>query len=426
MKLPPRCAVSAAMALSSLRARDPVVFEKSFQTLTASSLSWIDDGLTSAETKNFVQNGTDEENAAIESKSPGSPEDHVLRHYYRVVAEALIRRKVFKILDKYDRRASPERVEEALKCHTLPETLQRELVAKYGGSPPTTWFDALEQLRDFCGKDDRAALWEHVLNHPLTAYVPVQCQECGHVVPDAGRPSPEADAALGLTEEDPSPEEAPLARAGWFRGPRAARVFVLTCPACGAVSRWFRSRDPRAILNPRRWGRLCGEQEDLRLDLANYLGCVSVRTLLPLDWDHIWSEFRIADAGGEGNDDGDGGSQWRQGEDDRNFAARLDEGIGAWTGILAVSPDPRSCGDATERFLSTTRQGGDAADRLRPDMARHRRRVAAARGDGSGASTQAGTVNGHAIERAGLSSAEVTRIMRKAAQEYGSRAWYQV
>ena len=102
MKLPPRRAVSAAMALSSLRARDPIVFEKSFQTLTASSLSWIDDGLTSLEAENSVQNEADEENAAIELASPGSSEDQVLRHHHRVVAEALIRRKVFKILDKYD------------------------------------------------------------------------------------------------------------------------------------------------------------------------------------------------------------------------------------------------------------------------------------------------------------------------------------
>ena len=187
----------------------------------------------------------------------------------------VIRQIIFKILGKYNTISSPEQVGEALKKHKLPERVKDEIVTKYGGNPPATWFDALERLQDHCrneisdkskysaGKNtnndlNRETLWELVLDHPITSYVPVQCQSCGgHIVPnDMGSD----DADLGLTEEPPSPEETPFVRTGWFRSPRVTpTVFVLNCPKCGAVSRWFRSRDPQIILNPKRWGRLCGE-----------------------------------------------------------------------------------------------------------------------------------------------------------------------
>ena len=423
MKIPSQSMVSAAMALSSLQARDPIVFEDSFQTLTASSLSWIDSELLSQTTEKHRENDFFKKDTSTIKTSSAENEDHW--HYHRVVAEALIRRKVFKVLDKYIEIASPERVEEALKYHTLPEQLKHELVNKYGGNPPTTWFDALGQLRDFC--DNPETLWEQILDHPMTSYVPVQCQSCGdYVVPDDGNASASEDAKLGLTEEEPLPEEKPLVRTGWFRGPRMVpRVFVLDCPRCGSISRWFRSRDPRVILNPRRWGRLCGEQEDLRLDLANYLGFISIRTLIPLDWDHIWSEFRIIDSDIENNCD-DQSSCWRLRDDDGNFAARLNEGIGSWTRILAVSPNPDFCRDVTNEYLSVTCQGGKASDHIMSDMQQHRLRVMKTREDHSGSSTQAGTVNGYAIHRAGLTSAEITLIMERAAKEYGRRKWYQV
>ena len=38
--------------------------------------------------------------------------------------------------------------------------------------------------------------------------------------------------------------------------------FTEGCPACQYTSRWFRSSHPEITLNPQRWGRLCGEQED--------------------------------------------------------------------------------------------------------------------------------------------------------------------
>lgn len=38
--------------------------------------------------------------------------------------------------------------------------------------------------------------------------------------------------------------------------------FTEGCPECQYTSRWFRSSHPEITLNPQRWGRLCGEQED--------------------------------------------------------------------------------------------------------------------------------------------------------------------
>lgn len=442
MKIPSFRMVSA-MALSSLQARDPIVFENSFQTLTASSLSWIDKEILTQATNIFLQNDIQKENMS------GTTENENEKHHcHHVVAEALIRRIVFKILDKYNDISSPERVEEALKYHNLPERLKHELVIKYGGSPPATWFDALEQLQDFCSDEsiaydrnnadrikcnsfDKETLWKQVLKHPITSYVPVQCQSCGgHIVPDDNpHSSRRDDADLGLNEESPLPEEAPLVRTGWFRGPRPIpSVFVLNCPKCKAQSRWFRSRDPQIILNPQRWGRLCGEQEDLRLDLANYFGFVSIRSIVPLDWDHIWSEFRIIDEDGEDccDEDSRDFEKWRLKDDDRNFAARLDEGIGSWTAVFAVSPNPDLCRDLTNSYLSCESTGGCADNHFMGEMKRYRRRITETRTDHSGAMTQAGTVNGYAVQRAKLTSSKITSIIQRAAKEYGSRTWYQV
>jgi len=442
MKLPSHPMVSS-MALLNLQASDPIIFENSFQTLTSSSLSWIDKGLESQVIQLSRRSDIAEEiDSTTELSSSGLTEIENDKFYqYRVVAEVLIRRRVHKILDKYNEVSSSERVEEALKYHTLPETLKHELVTKYGGEPPATWFDAIEQLRKFCHNESdnrnrkdadksqgdsfrKEALWELILDHPITSYVPVQCQSCGeHIVPDEiPHSSVSNDSDLGLREEKPLPEEAQFVRTGWFRGPRRLpSVFVLDCPKCGAVSRWFRSRDPRIILNPHKWGRLCGEQEDLRLDLASYFGFVSIRTIVPLDWDHIWSEFRIVDDG-EGSND----YLWRLKADDGNFAARLDEGIGSWTGVVAVSPNPDFCRDVTNDYLSCKCEGGLANDQMMRDMNRFRQRITKARQDRSGASTQAGTVNGFAIHRARLTSSDITTIMKKAAKEYGRRTWYQL
>eukprot|EP00536_Pseudo-nitzschia_multiseries_P005981 jgi/Psemu1/192051/e_gw1.122.8.1 len=385
MKLP-LFSMSSTMALRSLQATDPVLFEKSFQTLTASSLSWIDEELLK------IDSNCTEHKLKSERLSSTPTEYDEVNSNHQVVAEAVIRRVAFKILDKYRDVSSPERVEQALKYHTLPESLQEELATKYGGSTPSTWFDALIQLEDFCRIDggdkertsfEREALWKLILDHPITAYVPVQCQSCGgYIVPDDNPCASTADdAKLGLREEEPTAEESPFVRIGWYRGPRLVpSVFVIDCPICGSSSRWFRSRDPKIILNPRRWGRLCGEQEDLRLDLARYFGSISIRTI----------------------------------------------GIGAWTKLLALSPDPEFCCDVTNSYVSCQYEGGRANNRYKQDMARYRQQITEAKKDGSGSLTQAGTVNGYAIQRAGLTSSEITSILQRAVEEYGTQAWYDV
>ena len=55
-----------------------------------------------------------------------------------------------------------------------------------------------------------------------------------------------------------------------------------------------------------------------------------LRAIVPLDWDHVWSEH------------GGPGGAWPPPREPaaRNFAARLDEGIGAWSGVLVVGSEP--------------------------------------------------------------------------------------
>ena len=156
----------------------------------------------------------------------------------------------------------------------------------------------------------------------------------------------------------------------------------------------------QVMLNPRRWGRLCGEQEDVKVWLARYLG-VQLRVCCPLDWDHVWTE--VFD-----------GQAWQPLDPDCvNFARRLGEGIGAWTRVLALGtplsgPGPAAATeDATEAYL--LRAGGSPAE-----LEDWRGRVAAARADASGALTQSKTLCGRALEAAGLDDAAVTAELRVA------------
>ena len=197
-----------------------------------------------------------------------------------------------------------------------------------------------------------------------------------------------------------------------------AVVFVLRCPACDKESRWFRSAAAQVTLNPNRWGRLCGEQEDLRAALAQYLG-VPRRWAVPLDWDHVWSETQGEDAVWVPN----------QGPGDApaaDFAARLDEGIGAWTHVLAISDDPTLTADVSDEYLRCAADGaGGRADAAHAaDMPRFRRVVEEARGDATGRATQAKTCNGHVLRRAGWTAAEVTAVLRKAVADYGRKEWW--
>ena len=273
--------------------------------------------------------------------------------------------------------------------------------------------------------------------------MPVQCQSCGQSIPDVyntdtATAADDADAAVGLSEVAPTPEEVPYVRpGGWFRGPRTAQartVFQLECTHCGTTSRWYRSRHPRSILNPHKWGRLCGEQEDWKLDLGRYLQLVQPRTILPLDWDHVWSEYRSTDNSIP--------KRWnlsRHDDNERNFVVRLDEGIGAFTRIFAICPTPQESGDVTDSYLTTTNQEGcenhdkkyddknthnrsSTTGRVDPrfenDIPRYQARITAARMDPTGATTQSKTVNGYAIQRANFTTDEITNEIQLAVHDY--------
>lgn len=262
---------------------------------------------------------------------------------------------------------------------------------------------------------DHGKLWRLIIDHPITAYVPVQCQKCGHVVPDQ-----QTDAEVGLEEIPPTGDELAI-RAGWFRGPRGAVVFQLTCPICLYVSRWYRSGHPKIILNPNRWGRLCGEQEDLRLTLAEYLD-IPCRLAVPLDWDHIWSEYQSTTALPSPS------SAWKVHDGSaRNFCCRLDEGIGSWTRVWAIHSNPEWCQDVTREYLKCQQNEGRVDDHITNDnMKRYEQIVQTAQKDSSGEFTQAKTVQGYLLERANMSDEDITVELRQAASDYGTKEWYQL
>jgi len=328
-------------------------------------------------------------------------------HDDATIATMVLRRLVHGVLNK---RAHYGNIQKALTKYTLPKNLSEDLAKKYGGEPPSTWEDALQRLRDIA--DSSENLWKMILEHPMTAYIPVQCQKCCWVVPDETTPG-NSDEDVGIREEDPLPDELPFVRSGWFRGPRAAKVFVLTCKKCGAASRWFRSANSEIILNPNRWGRLCGEQEDLRQALAEHLN-LQLRKVKPLDWDHIWSELQLED-GSWHVFDGLG----------RNHAARIDENIGAWSRVLAIGTESKYCEDVTEEYLRCKCDGGRADDKHKSEMQRYRKTVTNARTDSTGASMQAKTLHGFILENAGFTDKDITAIMRRAAEDHGTKNWWQ-
>ncbi|KAL1521566.1 hypothetical protein AB1Y20_021225 [Prymnesium parvum] len=356
---------AAAAALAASYARSPATFERAFQHLTAERLLELEATL-------------------------GLPPDAASP----LLAAALLRRCVHRALLK---RTALGDVALAIERHGLREALA-QLEARAAGS--------------------RAALWRLVVRHPMTSYVPVQCAHCGHPVADEAQGGG-SDAEVGLVETAPTDAERPLVRGGWFRGPRGAVVFELHCAACRATSRWFRSSAAVVTLNPHRWGRLCGEQEDARAALAMHLG-VPLRVALPMDWDHVWSEYLCDDD-----------KTWdvQEGEGDApaaNFAQRLDEGIGAWTGVLVIGPDARQTCDATEDYLSC-QPSGRADASLSGEMPRYSQLVRGARADATGRSTQAQSVNGYLVyTRAGFSAEQVTAVLQRAVEDFSHREWWEL
>jgi hypothetical protein len=416
-------ASTAALALAALWRRDSSTMEQRLQYLTSPNLVALDSELLQEQKTILSQN--DDERIMISNTDRNC-----------VLAQAMVRRMVHKCLDKYNRIHPSQEIEDALRYHNLPESMQQELAQRYGGSPPETWYQALERLKELStsGDDssnmDKSKLWRLILDHPMTSYIPAQCQSCGqHVVSDVSATC-EEDAAAGLSMGQPDGSELGL-RGGWFRGrPHSANtVFSIACTNCSHVSRWYRSGHPQVNLNPHRWGRLCGEQEELRLNLAFYLH-IPIRTCIPLDWDHVWSEFLPnASTSTSTFTSAATTTSWEVHDDNaRNFAPRLDEGIGAWAAILAVSPDPAWCCDVTEEYLSCQQSSvaGRADDSHAPNMKRYRQVVRAARTDSSGTTTQAKTCNGYVLHRANWTPQDITKEMKRAAQDYGTCPWWQV
>ena len=405
----------AVAAVASLYERDRPLVDRAFKHMTRDELRSIDEQLLQDYDKVLSSQGDS-------SAQEGMNVSQKQQDCYKALGQAFIRRTAYRSLNKYAKLlSSRDIVEDALKYYTLPHELQQILAKKFSTDnvAPRTWYDALEHLKEMAtstsGTLDQGKLWRLVLEHPMTAYIPVQCQKCGHVVRDE-YPLQQSDEEVGIKEVPPTGEELDL-RAGWYRGPRQAVVFEMTCPDCDFISKWYRSEHPKILLNPNKWGRLCGDQEDLRLILADYLK-IPVRYIRPLDWDHCWSEYQTSSTSNDW-DVHDGSA--------RNFCRRIDEGIGSWTRVWAIHPD--FCEDVTQKYLNYKKYGGRADDRNDEeidDMIRYGKIVKDAQYDATGEMTQAKTCNGYILARGNYTDEEITDELRRAAKEYKDKEWWQL
>jgi len=359
-----------------------------------------------------------------------------------VIGAALLRRIVHSTLSKKRMKTNMhvnsesavskqerESFENILNSHVLPDAFLTKLSSRYSDAnsvpaviSPPTWLGLLRHFqKQSAGSRDK--LWGLVQSAPWLDYVPVQCSSCGTVIPDETNPN-SIDEDVGLKEVPPTAEEHPHVRAGWYRGPRSSIVFQIVCKKCGHVSRWYRSSEASTMLTPEKWGRLCGEQEDLRAWFAYHLE-VPLRRIMPLDWDHVWSEYKGEDG------------HWMAPFDPsaRNFAVRLEEGIGFWSGIVAVGDDVASCECVTEEYLTAVHSlnndkdggGGGRADlEFAPKMKEYRHLVQQARLDSTGRLCQARTVNGHILERAKFTDEHMTFILQRAVSDFGTKHWWEV
>ena len=432
----------AASALVALHQQDPIAVEQNFQFLTPTALSKLDEDLIATMVTPPVPPSS--------SLSQHPRQEMIQQERNVVLAKAMIRRMVYKCLDgKFANTFSPKEIEDALKYHQLPGALQQELMERHASydeknktifkESPTTWYEALQQLK-LISNGDSVKLWKLILDHPMTSYQPMQCQDCGFAIPDVPS-TEEEDEHIGLFEVEPTGNELEL-RGGWFRGrPQRAKVFGLSCPNCGkSQTRWYRSGHPRLMLNPHRWGRLCGEQEDLRQMLAEYIR-IPLRLCLPLDWDHIWSEFsggasRQNDTITDQTQHKDQSVCWKvDDESAQNFALRLDEGIGSWTRVFAIHPKAEYCEDVSDCYLKYQSEGGRVDDEVddgdtrlqQKRMTRYRQIVNEARNDSTANQTQAKTLNGYVLNRANFNSDRITKEIRKAVQDYRiGTSWWEI
>jgi hypothetical protein len=113
----------------------------------------------------------------------------------------------------------------------------------------------------------------------------------------------------------------------------------------------------------------------------------------------------------------------------RNFARRLDEGIGSWTRVWAISSNAEWCQDVTREYLMYRRVGGRADHRNNHDnneMSRYKETVRKAQNDSTGQLTQAKTCYGYILARANFTDDVITKELQRAATEYGDKEWWQL
>ena len=92
--------------------------------------------------------------------------------------------------------------------------------------------------------------------------------------------------------------------------------------------------------------------------------------------------------------------------------------------MLALSADAAHCADVTDDYLRPASDGGRVDATHAAELPRYRATVAAARLDATGRLCQARTLGGHVLERAGLGADDVSRVLRRAADDHGAVPWW--
>jgi hypothetical protein len=118
------------------------------------------------------------------------------------------------------------------------------------------------------------------------------------------------------------------------------------------------------------------------------------RLAVPLDWDHIWSEYH-------GGDNNIGPDEYWHLQDD---SARIL--LAVWRKTLAFGhafwrsiPQPELCQDVTDAYHSCQQDGGRAEEKHAPIMSRYRGLVEAPWEDATCTLTQGKTLHGYVLQQ---------------------------
>lgn len=310
---------------------------------------------------------------------------------YRIAATLALRHKVWQCRNKERvyHSYTKEQSEAAMRRWEIPASWAEKfgLPAEAG----YTWLDAVQRVKASATAEAEAEgrpapgpgeLWRKLsgLMGWMFGYKQSRCLECG---------SQEGKTTVDIPRTDEEKDR---------RFNLEGRVYVLDCANCGKKTRWWRSQAPEICLNPNNWGRRCGEQSDMKVWFAGYIG-VGHRYVISVDNDHIWTESWNDDSG-----------QFAQGHVHGN----------GWTEIVAIGSSLPGSGPGaemasehvTERYLTNLWPG----DKTAPQRAR----VDARRADETGKNTQLHTLIGYACARGGLDAAGVTAVLRAAQRDYSA------